>query len=293
MWKSELNCKQADLCICLGTTLQIMPVGGYPLLTKKNGGKIVIVNLQETRINESADLIINQKLDIVFKILFEKFLNVKIKAGLVGVKKELANDDKKYHLNVSDMRVDESYFSLPAVDFDLKSEIKEEVSSSLEPHLILLFSGKRKSGKSYIAEKLFKYLRENSGRYNVNEVILAAPLKEIYARENNLDYERLLDTSSYKELHRVEMIKWSDLIRLKDPFFFCKIAVDKARRDLRLLESYDTFNIWIVTDLRLKVELEYFQVNFPGLFKTVRILADESVRIDRNWVFTKGLLDFF
>ena len=74
MLKSELNCKSADLCLCLGTTLQILPVGGYPFLSKKNGGKIVIVNLQDTRLNSKADLIINNKLDLVFQILIEKFL---------------------------------------------------------------------------------------------------------------------------------------------------------------------------------------------------------------------------
>lgn len=74
MVKSELNCKKADLCICLGTTLQIMPVGNYPMLTKKNNGKIVTVNLQETRIEKHADLVINQKLDRVFQLLFDKYL---------------------------------------------------------------------------------------------------------------------------------------------------------------------------------------------------------------------------
>lgn len=92
---SELNCKNADLCLCLGTTLQIMPVGNYPLLSKKHkNGKIVIINLQETRLDKNADLIINSKLDLVFNCLFEKYFNVNLdKKRIIEIKLRLDDED--------------------------------------------------------------------------------------------------------------------------------------------------------------------------------------------------------
>jgi len=57
--------READLCICLGTSLQIFPCAGLPLLTKKSGGRVVVVNLQDTRIDNRADLVIHDRVDAV------------------------------------------------------------------------------------------------------------------------------------------------------------------------------------------------------------------------------------
>ena len=51
--------------MCLGTSLQIFPCANLPLLTKKAGGKVVIVNLQATRLDHHADLIIHHRVDDV------------------------------------------------------------------------------------------------------------------------------------------------------------------------------------------------------------------------------------
>uniref|UniRef100_A0A0R3RG13 protein acetyllysine N-acetyltransferase n=1 Tax=Elaeophora elaphi TaxID=1147741 RepID=A0A0R3RG13_9BILA len=61
--------RNADLSICLGTTLQITPAGDLPLLAKKNGGKMVIINLSKTKHDRKADLIINGRVDDVMRML--------------------------------------------------------------------------------------------------------------------------------------------------------------------------------------------------------------------------------
>lgn len=84
--------KKADLAICLGTTLQINPAGKLPLNVLKKGrqnrkrkhdqinndtanastpkpGKLVIVNLQKTKHDAKANLIIHGKIDRVMELL--------------------------------------------------------------------------------------------------------------------------------------------------------------------------------------------------------------------------------
>lgn len=72
------------------------------------------------------------------------------------------------------------------------------------PDLIFVLSGKRKSGKDYVCERISSLIKE---KYLVKCITLSSPLKEAYAQENGLDYEKLLDSSDYKEKYRCDMIK--------------------------------------------------------------------------------------
>ncbi|XP_065640350.1 NAD-dependent protein deacylase sirtuin-6 isoform X2 [Hydra vulgaris] len=78
------NCRKSDLSLCLGTTLQIVPSGKIPLLTIKNNGKIVIVNLQKTKYDKKASLLIHSYVDDVMQ----------------GVMKGLGLDIPEYNINL-------------------------------------------------------------------------------------------------------------------------------------------------------------------------------------------------
>ena len=66
---AEHHSKNAQLSICLGTSLQIYPCRNLPRLTKKNGGQLVIINLQKTPLDKICDIRIFGKVDEVMKIV--------------------------------------------------------------------------------------------------------------------------------------------------------------------------------------------------------------------------------
>jgi len=65
---AERESRLADVSLTLGTSLRIMPAGNWPLLARKhNKGYLVIVNLQETKHDRLASLIIRARVDDVMK----------------------------------------------------------------------------------------------------------------------------------------------------------------------------------------------------------------------------------
>ena len=66
--RSEKECERADLVICLGTSLRIFPANQLPIKAKK----FVVVNLQQTLMDDEASLIIREKVDTVLKDIMDK-----------------------------------------------------------------------------------------------------------------------------------------------------------------------------------------------------------------------------
>lgn len=62
----------ADLNITLGTTLQINPSGTLPLKNKKHGGQLVICNLQPTKYDKKADLVISTYVDTIMEKVLKR-----------------------------------------------------------------------------------------------------------------------------------------------------------------------------------------------------------------------------
>ncbi|XP_060116686.1 phosphomevalonate kinase [Heteronotia binoei] len=144
------------------------------------------------------------------------------------------------------------------------------------PRLILLFSGKRKSGKDFVAEELQSRL----GPDVCTILRLSGPLKEQYAKEHSLDFERLLDASNYKETYREDMIRWGEEKRQTDPGFFCRIVVEGVVQP-----------VWVVSDTRRLSDVEWFRDVYGDAVKVVRIVATEETRKRRDWVFVAGIDD--
>ncbi len=154
-------------------------------------------------------------------------------------------------------------------------------SGSENPRIVLLFCGKRKSGKDYLTECLVKHLNKTYSDDKAVILRLSGPLKQCYAEDHGLDFEKLLDASDYKEKHRKPMIEWSEKIRDENPAYFC----DKS------IEMYKGKNypIWIVSDCRRKTDFDYFDSNYSGRNKKVRVIASQEVRDKRGFVFQDGV----
>ncbi|KAG0425778.1 hypothetical protein HPB47_027084 [Ixodes persulcatus] len=69
---ADAHCRVADLVVCLGSTLQIVPCGTLPLLAKKSAGKIIVCNLQPTKLDKSANLILRAYVDDVMTKLMAR-----------------------------------------------------------------------------------------------------------------------------------------------------------------------------------------------------------------------------
>lgn len=52
----------ADLFIVLGSSLVVYPAAGFPILAKRNGARLVIVNREPTDQDDTADLVINAEI---------------------------------------------------------------------------------------------------------------------------------------------------------------------------------------------------------------------------------------
>ncbi|KAJ8918913.1 hypothetical protein NQ315_016815 [Exocentrus adspersus] len=145
-----------------------------------------------------------------------------------------------------------------------------------DPQLVLLFSGKRKSGKDYICEKIKSILVDKC-----TIVRISAPLKSCYAQTHALDLKELMSDGPYKEKYRLDMINWSDEVRKKDPGYFCKAACDNAALK----------PVWIVSDIRRKTDIEWFRETYGNKIKTIRITAEMKTRESRGWIFQSGVDD--
>lgn len=60
MRRAERETLLADLFIAIGSSLVVYPAAAFPELAKRNGSALIILNLQQTGLDEIADLVVNR-----------------------------------------------------------------------------------------------------------------------------------------------------------------------------------------------------------------------------------------
>jgi NAD-dependent SIR2 family protein deacetylase len=103
----------SDLILCLGSSLRVNPAAQMPDETVKNGGRLVIVNLQKTPLDDLAAMVIHAKIEDVMERLMIK-LNMEIPKWKITrrVLFKLESKDNKHVLNVKSVETDGGMFSI-------------------------------------------------------------------------------------------------------------------------------------------------------------------------------------
>lgn len=66
MERAQDLAESCDLFVSIGSSLVVWPAAGVPLCAKRNGARLVIVNREETELDEFADLVIRDDIGEVF-----------------------------------------------------------------------------------------------------------------------------------------------------------------------------------------------------------------------------------
>ena len=70
MIESQNATLSCDLFIAIGSSLQVYPAAGFPILAKRNGSNLIILNREPTDLDGYADLILNYEIGIFMNEVF-------------------------------------------------------------------------------------------------------------------------------------------------------------------------------------------------------------------------------
>jgi NAD-dependent deacetylase len=56
-----------DLFLAIGSSLVVWPAAGFPLMAKRNGARLVIINRESTEFDDIADLVVRQDIGTVLE----------------------------------------------------------------------------------------------------------------------------------------------------------------------------------------------------------------------------------
>jgi NAD-dependent deacetylase len=72
MRRAEELTLQCDLFLAIGSSLVVWPAAGFPLMAKRNGARLVILNHQSTEFDDLADLVIHDDIGTVLAPFIER-----------------------------------------------------------------------------------------------------------------------------------------------------------------------------------------------------------------------------
>ena len=59
MERAEQLTRSSDLFLSIGSSLVVWPAAGFPLMAKRNGARLVIINREPTEFDDVADLVVH------------------------------------------------------------------------------------------------------------------------------------------------------------------------------------------------------------------------------------------
>jgi NAD-dependent deacetylase len=62
MAKAEEATLCCDLMLVMGSSLVVYPAAGFPVIAKRNGARLVIINRDSTDLDSMADLVVNAEI---------------------------------------------------------------------------------------------------------------------------------------------------------------------------------------------------------------------------------------
>jgi NAD-dependent deacetylase len=65
MRRAEELTLACDLFLAVGSSLVVWPAAGFPLMAKRNGARLAILNREATEFDEIADLVVRQDIGTV------------------------------------------------------------------------------------------------------------------------------------------------------------------------------------------------------------------------------------
>jgi len=62
MQRAEEATKACDLFLAIGSSLQVFPAAGFPVMAKQHGAKLVILNREPTEMDGLADMVLHESI---------------------------------------------------------------------------------------------------------------------------------------------------------------------------------------------------------------------------------------